>query len=468
MSPSSVHFVSLGCPKNRVDSEVMLGALAEDGYVHVGDPEAADVIVVNTCGFIEEAKRESIDTIFEMARYKQDGQCKKLVVTGCLVQRHPEELAEGIPEIDHLLGSSDMLKLRAALRGAGDKLHVGNPADWLVSASSPRSLTTRGGSAYLKIAEGCNRTCSFCVIPSLRGKQRSRTPDDIVAEAESLVARGVVELNVISQDTIAYGRDLDGKPRLSELVRRLAEVRGLRWLRLFYLYPEALTEELTDLLSNHPVVLPYVDMPLQHSADAMLRRMRRGHGGARLRTLVERLRTRVPKLVMRTAFIVGHPGETDEEFDDLAEFIRWAEFDRVGFFRYSDEESSRSFTIDGKVPPRVAIKRLNKLQSIQKQIQRKKTRKMIGSRLEVLVEGPSDEHEHVLIGRHAGQAPDIDGQVFLSNGEPQMGSFCEVVVSQAADCDLVGEVVSSEPARSAPMPLVERPRKAKRLPMVRT
>ncbi len=465
MSTASVHFVSLGCPKNRVDSEVMLGALSDDGYVHVADPEAADVIVVNTCGFIEEAKKESIDTIFEMARWKQEGQCKKLVVTGCLVQRHPEELAEGIPEIDHLLGSSDMLKLRNALRSEGDKLHVGHPADWLVSASSPRSLTTRGGSAYLKIAEGCNRTCSFCVIPSLRGKQRSRTPDDIVREAEALVARGVVELNVISQDTIAYGRDLDERPRLAELVRRLADVKGLRWLRLFYLYPEALTDELTDLLANHPVVLPYVDMPLQHSADAMLRRMRRGHGGARLRTLVDKLRTRVPKLVMRTAFIVGHPGETDEEFEDLAEFIRWAELDRVGFFRYSDEESSRSFHIDGKVEPKVAVKRLNKLQSIQKQIQRKKTRKMIGSRLEVLVEGPSDEHEHVLVGRHAGQAPDIDGQVFLSNGEPQVGSFCEVVISQAADCDLVGEVVSSEPAR---MPVPDAPRKAKRLPMART
>lgn len=465
MSSASVHFISLGCPKNRVDSEVMLGALAEDGYVHVADPEAADVIVVNTCGFIEEAKKESIDTIFEMARWKQQGQCKKLVVTGCLVQRHPEELAEGIPEIDHLLGSSDMLKLRTALRSEGDKLHVGHPADWLVSASSPRSLTTRGGSAYLKIAEGCNRTCSFCVIPELRGKQRSRTPDDIVREAEALVERGVVELNVISQDTIAYGRDLAERPRLAELVRRLAEVKGLRWLRLFYLYPEALTDELTDLLANHPVVLPYVDMPLQHSADAMLRRMRRGHGGARLRTLVDKLRTRVPKLVMRTAFIVGHPGETDEEFDDLQEFIRWAEFDRVGFFRYSDEETARSFALDGKVDPRVAVKRLNKLQAIQKQIQRKKTRKMIGSRLEVLVEGPSEEHEHVLVGRHAGQAPDIDGQVFLSNGEPAIGSFCEVVVSQAADCDLVGEIVSTEPA---PAVAPATPRRSKRLPMART
>ncbi len=437
----SVHFVSLGCPKNRVDSEVMLGALAQDGFVHVADPEAAEIIVVNTCGFIEDAKKESIDTIFEMAKWKQEGQCKKLVVTGCLVQRHPEELAEGIPEIDHLLGSSDMLKLRNTLAADAAKLNVGQPADWLISATSPRILTTRGASAYLKIAEGCNRTCSFCVIPSLRGKQRSRSIDDVVQEAERLAAEGVLELNLISQDTIAYGRDLESKPTLAELVRRVADVAGIRWVRLFYLYPETMTEELIELLAQHPRVLPYVDMPLQHSADAMLKRMRRGHGGSRLRRLVEKLRASVPDLVFRTAFIVGHPGETDEEFADLEEFISWAQFDRVGFFRYSDEESARSFLIDGKVDARTAVKRLNKLQTLQKRIQRKKTRSLIGQTLEVLVEGPSEEHEHVLVGRHKGQAPEIDGNVFLSGGDPEVGSICRVEISQAADCDLVGEVL---------------------------
>jgi ribosomal protein S12 methylthiotransferase len=440
----SVHFVSLGCPKNRVDSEVMLGALAQDGFVHVADPEAAEVIVVNTCGFIEDAKKESIDTIFEMAKWKQEGQCKKLVVTGCLVQRHPEELAEGIPEIDHLLGSSDMLKLRNTLAADAAKLNVGQPADWLISATSPRILTTRGASAYLKIAEGCNRTCSFCVIPSLRGKQRSRSIDDVVREAERLAAEGVLELNLISQDTVAYGRDLEGKPTLAELVRRVADVAGIRWVRLFYLYPETMTEELIELLAKHPRVLPYVDMPLQHSADAMLRRMRRGHGGARLRRLVEKLRASVPDLVFRTAFIVGHPGETDEEFADLEEFIGWAEFDRVGFFRYSDEESARSFLLEGKVDARTAVKRLNKLQTLQKRIQRKKTRGLIGQTLEVLVEGPSEEHEHVLVGRHKGQAPEIDGNVFLSGGDPAVGSICRVEITQAADCDLVGEVLEQE------------------------
>ena len=437
----SVHFVSLGCPKNRVDSEVMLGALAQDGFVHVADPEAAEIIVVNTCGFIEDAKKESIDTIFEMAKWKQEGQCKKLVVTGCLVQRHPEELAEGIPEIDHLLGSSDMLKLRNTLAADAAKLNVGQPADWLISATSPRILTTRGASAYLKIAEGCNHPCSFCVIPSLRGKQRSRSIDDVVQEAERLAAEGVLELNLISQDTIAYGRDLESKPTLAELVRRVADVAGIRWVRLFYLYPETMTEELIELLAQHPRVLPYVDMPLQHSADAMLKRMRRGHGGSRLRRLVEKLRASVPDLVFRTAFIVGHPCETDEEFADLEEFISWAQFDRVGFFRYSDEESARSFLIDGKVDARTAVKRLNKLQTLQKRIQRKKTRSLIGQTLEVLVEGPSEEHEHVLVGRHKGQAPEIDGNVFLSGGDPEVGSICRVEISQAADCDLVGEVL---------------------------
>ena len=449
----SVHFVSLGCPKNRVDSEVMLGALAQDGFVHVADPEAAEIIVVNTCGFIEDAKKESIDTIFEMAKWKQEGQCKKLVVTGCLVQRHPEELAEGIPEIDHLLGSSDMLKLRNTLAADAAKINVGQPADWLISANSPRILTTRGASAYLKIAEGCNRTCSFCVIPSLRGKQRSRSIEDVVQEAERLASEGVLELNLISQDTIAYGRDLDSKPTLAELVRRVADVAGIRWVRLFYLYPETMTEELIELLAHHPLVLPYVDMPLQHSADAMLKRMRRGHGGARLRRLVEKLRASVPDLVFRTAFIVGHPGETDEEFADLEEFIGWAQFDRVGFFRYSDEESARSFLIDGKVDARTAIKRLNKLQTLQKRIQRKKTRSLIGQTLEVLVEGPSEEHEHVLVGRHKGQAPEIDGNVFLSGGDPEVGSICRVEISQAADCDLVGEVLEQlEGAPKGPKP----------------
>ena len=442
----TVHFVSLGCPKNRVDSEVMLGVARGAGYDHVDDATDAEVIVVNTCGFIGEAKKESIDAIFEMAAHKEGGRCKKLVVSGCLSQRHPEDLAREMPEVDHFLGSSDMLKLGQVLQGKAERVLVGTPADWLIGASDPRTLSTPRGSAYVKIAEGCNRTCSFCVIPELRGGQRSRRVTDVVAEVIRLVDQGVKEINLVSQDTIAYGRDLPAGERadLPQLVRAVAEVPGLAWVRLFYLYPETITDPLIELLANHPRVVPYVDMPLQHAADAMLRRMRRGHGGARLRKVVSDLRARVPGLTFRSAFIVGHPGETDEEFQELCDFVKWAELDRVGVFRYSDEESARSFTLEGKVPERTIGARHRKLMAIQRKISQKKSEALIGRELDVLVDGPSDEHEYVMMGRHAGQAPDIDGQVYLSGGEVQPGEMRRVRISQASDYDLVGELIDDD------------------------
>lgn len=449
MNKQTVYFVSLGCPKNRVDSEVMLGVAEQGGFQHVDDPADARVIVVNTCGFIGEAKKESIETIFEMARFKESGSCERLVVTGCLSQRHPDELARGMPEVDHFLGSSDMLALGKVLKGGAERMLVGTPADWLVESKSPRRLTTRPGSAYVKIAEGCNRSCSFCVIPSLRGKQRSRRADDVVREVRGLVEGGVKEINIISQDTVAYGRDLDGRPSLASLVRRVADVDGLAWVRLFYLYPEALDDELYELLAQHPRVLPYVDMPLQHAADGVLRRMRRGHGGARLRKVVSTLRERVPDLTFRTAFIVGHPGETDEEFAELMSFVEWAEFDRVGVFKYSDEETSKSATLDGKVPARTANARHRKLMQLQRKISHKKSAALVGRELDVLVEGPSDEHEYVLMGRHAGQAPDIDGQVYLSGDEAVPGEMRRVEISQASDYDLVGELLPAQSPSSA-------------------
>ena len=440
----TIHFVSLGCPKNRVDSEVMLGLAERKGFRHVSDPSEAGVIVVNTCGFIDAAKEESINTILELSRQKEDGRCEKLVVTGCLSQRHPEELARDLPEVDHLLGSSDMLKLERVLDGKAERVLVGDPASWLVNATDPRRVSTRGRSAFLKLAEGCNRSCSFCVIPSLRGKQRSRSADDIVREAEELADAGIVELNLVSQDTVAWGRDTPGAPALAALVERIAEVRGLRWVRLFYLYPERLGDDLVSLIADHPRVVPYVDMPLQHAADGMLRRMRRGHGGRRLYELVERLRKRIPGLTFRTAFIVGHPGETDAEFEELLTFVRFAEFERVGVFRYSDEESARSFALEGKVPKRVAAARAKKLMSEQRRISRRKNRALIGQELEVLVEGPSEESELVMAGRHAGQAPEIDGSVYLSGGPVRPGDLCRARVTSAADYDLVAEVLESE------------------------
>jgi ribosomal protein S12 methylthiotransferase len=451
VSKKRIHFVSLGCPKNRVDTEVMIGvALGEDGkrteWQLTDEADEAEVIVVNTCGFIGEAKKESIQTIFEMAELKKVGACKKLVVAGCLSQRYPEELAAQMPEVDHFLGTSDMLALGRVLadrKSAAPRMLVGNPADWVIKASDPRVVTGSSASAYLKIAEGCNRSCAFCTIPQFRGKQRSRTTDDVVREAEQLAARGIVELNLISQDTIAYGRDLPKAERssLAELVRRVADVKGLRWVRVFYLYPETIDEALLDLLANHPRVVPYVDMPLQHASDAMLARMKRGHGKDRQRRVVERIRKAVPDVSFRTAFIVGHPGETDEDFTELMSFVEWAEFDHVGVFKYSDEESAKSFEQDGKVKPVTISNRWRKLMGLQRKIARRKNKALIGRELEVLVEGPSEEHELVMAGRHAGQAPEIDGQVYLGGGEVRRGELRRVRVTQAADYDLVGDVV---------------------------
>lgn len=365
-------------------------------------------------------------------------------MTGCLSQRYPTELSAQMPEVDHFLGSSDMLKLADVLEGKAERVLVGNPAEWVVRAADPRVVTGSLASAYLKIAEGCNRTCAFCTIPSFRGKQRSRPVDDVVREAEQLAAQGILELNLISQDTISYGRDLPKSERspLAELVRRVADVPGIRWVRVFYLYPEAsLDEQLIEVLGQHPRVVPYVDMPLQHASDAMLKRMRRGHGKDRQKRVVEQLRAGIPELVLRTAFIVGHPGETDADFEELCEFVRWASFEHVGVFRYSDEETSASAEQDGKVSPLVIANRWRRLMAVQRKIARTKNRAYVGRELDVLVEGPSEEHEFVMAGRHRGQAPEIDGQVYLSGAEVLPGQMRRVRVTQATDYDLLGEVI---------------------------
>jgi ribosomal protein S12 methylthiotransferase len=448
--PRSIHFVSLGCVKNRVDTEVMLGVAVAEGWRIVEEPEEASVIVVNTCGFIGEAKKESIDTIFELAEYKTLGACKKLVVAGCLSQRYPAELAAQLPEVDHFLGSSDMMKLSRILSGDSERMLVGNPAEWIVEAASPRVLTQSRASAWVKIAEGCNRSCAFCVIPQIRGAQRSRSADDVVAEAERLVAEGVLELNLVSQDTVAYGRDLPKNQRtsLASLVRRIADLKGVHWVRLFYLYPETIDEELVELLAHHPRVAPYVDMPLQHASAPMLARMRRGHDPGRQRRLVERLRSAIPDLAFRTAFIVGHPGETQAEFDELCAFVDWARFEHAVVFRYSDEETCSAHSLEGKVPALVTANRARKLLAIQRRIAREKNRALIGRELEVLVEGASEEHDLVVQGRHAGQAPEIDGHVYVSGGEARPGEIRRVRVEQASDWDLVGELVDEPPLRS--------------------
>ena len=442
----TIHFVSLGCAKNRVDSEVMLGVAHRAGWKHVAEASNAQVIVVNTCGFIDAAKQESINTIVELAQFKQSGNCQKLIVTGCLSQQHSQELATEFPEVDHFLGSSDALRLKQVLTGTTERIQVGNPADWLISAADPRILSTRGASAFVKLAEGCNRNCSFCVIPRLRGTQRSRSIDDIAAEVASLCASGVLEINLISQDTVAYGRDRTDGANLTQVVRRLAETNGLKWLRLHYLYPETLSEELVDLLAHHERVLPYIDMPLQHVADSMLRRMHRGHGGQRIYQVVDRLKSTIPGAVLRTTFITGHPGETDADFDQLCQFVKWAEFNHVGVFRYSNEPGTDSYTQGDRVSEAVSERRAKKLMAIQRKISRKKNRALLGESRWVLVEGPSDQGEWVMEGRHAGQAPDIDGKVFLSGDLALPGTLRKVTFTDCRDYDLVGELNEEEPA----------------------
>lgn len=446
----TIHFVSLGCAKNRVDTEVMLGVSDQSGFRIVEDPTEAEVIVVNTCGFIGPAKQESIDTILEMSAHRASGGCEKLVVAGCLSQRYPGELAGELPEVDHFLGSSDMLKLGKVLGGTEERMLVGNPAQYTMRATDPRVLTGETHRAYVKIAEGCNRECSFCAIPSFRGKQRSRSIQDLVREAGILAAAGVVELNLISQDTIAYGRDLPEPESLAELLAALAEVDGIRWVRAHYLYPEKLSDALVDVIAEHEKVLPYIDMPLQHASDSMLRAMRRGHGGERMYKVVERLRRAIPDLVFRTTFIVGHPGETRSDFEELRSFVEWAEFDHVGVFLYSPEEGTRSGDMDDMVDEEVAKARYEELMNVQRPISRERLDLRVGTELDVLVEGVSDESELLLQGRWWGQAPEVDGSVYLANGTARAGEIRRVLVTDAADYDLMADFIDAPGGRDAP------------------
>jgi ribosomal protein S12 methylthiotransferase len=458
--PRTIHFVSLGCAKNRVDTEVMLGVSGQSGLEVVQDPAEAEVIVVNTCGFIGPAKEESIETILEMSAHKKSGTCEKLVVAGCLSQRYPEELAKDLPEVDHFLGSSDMLKLSGVLGGGAERMLVGNPAMYTMRADDPRVLSGDTHRAYVKIAEGCNRTCSFCAIPSFRGKQRSRAIADLVLEAERLAAAGVVELNLISQDTVAYGRDLSRQESLADLLTALGDVDGIRWVRAHYLYPEKLPDKLVEVFSQHEKVLPYIDMPLQHASDSMLLAMRRGHGGDRMYKVVERLRRAIQDMVFRTTFIVGHPGETQEDFDELRSFVEWAEFDHVGVFLYSPEEGTRSAEMSDMVDAAVAEARHAELMSIQRPISRERLELRVGTELDVLVEGVSDESEWLLQGRWWGQAPEVDGSVYLANGTARAGEIRRVLVTDAADYDLMADFIDAPGGRDAP-PDAKDPRQPK-------
>ncbi len=440
-----VHLVSLGCPKNRVDSEVMVGKLQRGPFELVDDPALADVIVVNTCSFIQPATEESIDTVLEMAGHKRAGTCRKLVVTGCMVQRFGRSLEDELPEVDHFLGTGEYHRIDEVLQareGQVPRSFVDTPL-YIHDELAPRINSWLPHSAYLKISEGCDHRCAFCIIPTLRGRMRSRTIASLVHEARRLAEEGVVEINLVSQDSTAYGRDLADGSDLGLLLRALAKVDGIRWIRLHYAYPIGLPESLLRAIAEEEKVVPYLDMPLQHASGPMLKAMRRGVTREGQERILERVRRFVPDIAIRTTFIVGFPGETDQDFDVLRDFVASQRFDRVGVFTYFQEDGTPAATLPGQVHEPVKVARQKELMKLQADISKKKHRALVGKELTVLVDGPSKESDIVLVGRLATQAPDVDGLVYLSETGPDVraGQFRTVRITKAAPHDLVGDVI---------------------------
>ena len=473
LSPNpTLYLLSLGCPKNRVDSEVMLGTLLEQGYEVVDDAREAEVVLINSCAFIGEAKQESIDAILEHARLKETARCKALVVAGCLTQRYADVLQQEMPEVDYFVGTSAYPRIAEIIRGERDRAVIPDP-DYIADARTPRRNSMPRWTAYVKVSEGCDNQCTFCIIPTLRGVQRSRPIADIVEEAHRLVEQGALELNLVAQDLTAYGYDLPGKPRLHDLLRALRDVKA-RWIRLHYAYPRDFPDALIDALAEQPNVARYLDMPLQHIADPVLRRMKRGRDGAWIRKLVRKLRQRVPDLTFRTSFIVGFPGESEEEFQALCDFVEEMRFERVGVFQFSREEGTASFDLDGQLPQRVKASRQKKLLGIQRKISRAHQQALIGRTLDVLVDGVSDETDLLLEGRWMGQAPEIDGKVYVNRGTAAPGTIVPVRIEEAGDYDLVGGIegadgsaVALAPARAQVLSLAAAPMAPSRMPRPR-
>ncbi len=448
-----VHLLTLGCPKNQVDSEVMLGVLARQGHEIVMDPDTADVLVVNTCAFIGPAKEESIDAILEAARTKAAAEGRRLVVTGCLAQRYADELVKELPEVDAFVGTGDITRIAEAIAGpAGDEPVVYRGAQHELPAHgvSPRVRTGAWWTAYLKVSEGCDHTCSFCIIPKIRGRHESRPMDDVLAEATSLAAEGVVELNLIAQDLTAYGRDRRDGSTLAMLLRALAvRVPQVRWLRLLYAYPASVTDELLEVLATEPAACRYLDMPLQHIADDMLRAMRRERSGAAIRALVRRIRAAVPGVALRSSFIVGFPGETDAQVDELCAFLEEAEFERVGVFRYSPEENTHAATLPGQLPEKVKAFRWERVMATQARVAARRAQAQIGRELDVLIE--AEGPRRTLVGRTSQQAPEIDGVVRV-RGVAAPGDVVRVRITGADTYDLIGEISPSLVDTAAPTP----------------
>lgn len=447
-----VGFISLGCPKNLVDSEVMMGQLQESGYEITTDASEADTLVVNTCGFIDSAKQESIDAILEAARLKSEGKCQRLVVAGCLVERYRDELRAELPEVDAFIGTNQVKEITNVCDEHVNTrslpvLPIGNQtATYLYDESSPRVLATPGYMAYIKIAEGCDRPCAFCFIPQMRGHFRSRRFGSILSEAQNLARRGVKEIVLVAQDSSRYGEDLGQADSLAHLLRELAHLDGIEWVRVMYTYPTHISDAFLDVLATEEKAVKYLDMPLQHASANVLKLMKRGGTRESLERLIRRVRERVPGIAVRTTFITGFPGETEEDFEELLSFIRSVEFDRVGVFTYSDEEGTPAFDLTDKVDPKVAKRRRERLMKEQARISRRINKAKIGSTVRVIFEGASPESDLIWQGRMESQAADIDGSVLINDApegfEPAPGQLVNVLITEAHDYDLIGQIVS--------------------------
>jgi ribosomal protein S12 methylthiotransferase len=476
-----IGFVSLGCPKNLVDSEVMMGLLDQAGAEMTNRPETADILVVNTCSFIDKAKQESIDTILQMAQHKVSGKARKLIVAGCLVERYRDEIRKNMPEVDAVVGTGELEAILAAAGLDAPTLPAPSPQlfsilpsttarpegdlresqgrfareqwegaeaklpQYLYDHTTPRLLATQKSSAYIKIAEGCDHPCSFCVIPNLRGKFRSRRFESVVAEAQRLVAQGVRELTLIGQDTTCYGEDLGMKDGLAQLLDSLARIPNLKWLRFLYAYPNKVTGRLLDTIARHDNICKYLDMPLQHASAAVLKSMRRGGNADIFLKTIERVRATVPDVAIRTTFITGFPGENEADFAVLSDFVRAAQLDWLGVFSYSDEEGSGAFHLGDKVPARTIEARRRSLMRLQQSISRKSRARLVGRRFDLLVEGPSEETPLLWEGRTQHQAPEIDGKVYINDFGPfdelKPGQFYQCEITESQDYDLVGKII---------------------------
>ncbi len=449
----TVFFTSLGCSKNLVDSQVMLGFMGLDGFKISQDPSESEVIIVNTCSFIEASKRESIDTILEMADFKDpdQGQCKALVVSGCMAQRYSVALEDELPEVDLLIGTGEYNKIVPLLKALEEgkleaKSHVEIPR-YIHTEFDPRLNTSPFYTAWLKISEGCNRNCTFCIIPTLRGRLRSRKVDSLVAEAQKLVTTGVRELNLISQDLSDYGVDLSDENNLYQLLKGLEEVDGADWIRLFYFYPDELTDEVIELMSQSKKICSYLDMPVQHFSDSVLKRMNRKITGEKILERISKLREVNPGIVIRTSIIVGFPGETEEDFETLLNGVKEARINHLGIFRYSDEEGTPAFKLKEKVPQGTIEERFDRLHEAQREIAEELNEEFLGKTIDVLVEGFHEETDLLLKGRHEGQAPDIDGCVMINNTNDipfSVGDIIKVKINEIHEYDLIGEVIASD------------------------